>query len=182
MSRLNNNFVLFVPHWIARIMDREKLSYNEFFNLNDLRKHFSVEDLAILYWINNETGIFENSTGMMERNVWNTPAEWEYIDNQLKPMKPIAMDAIAARLGTAETSTVTAVTDDDYVPFKIINIGDMVSVFVVIQYPGQTDEHRSMLVTELLKLLYAHAGYDNMANNPLFKGYIERLALVNNAL
>jgi hypothetical protein len=163
-------------------MDREKLSYNEFFNLNDLRKHFSVEDLAILYWINNESGIFQNSTGMMEQNVWNTPLEWEYINNQLKPMKPIAMDAIKARLGTMDTSAIPVDVSDDYVPFKIVNIADKMSVFVVIQYPGQTNEHRELLITELLKLLYAHTGYDNMANNELFKGYIERLALVNNAL
>ncbi len=186
MSRLNNNFVLFVPDWVTRILDREKISYNKLFNLAELRKHLSVEDLAIIYWMNTENRIFKNSEYMMELNMWTSPQEREYIDNNLVPLKPIAKDAIESRLyqqnNIEQLQANTVDHDNEYVPFKIINIADKTSVFVVIQYPGGNSIHQSMLITELLKLLYAHAGYDDMANNQLFKGYIERLALANNIL
>jgi hypothetical protein len=118
---------------------------------------------------------------MMECNIWTSNEDVNYIQNQLVPSAPIALDAINARLGNNEM-TQSYTTASDYTPFKITNIADKKDVFVVVQYPGMTAEHNSMLVTELLKLLYAHEGYDNMANNQLFKSYIDKLALVNNVL
>ena len=181
MSKINKSVVLFVPHWIARALDNEGLSYNKLFNLSELRKHFSVEDLSILYWSNNKNDLFTNSYGMIECNIWTSADDVNYIQNQLIPTAPLALDAINARLGNNEM-TQSYITASDYTPFKITNIADKRNVFVVVQYPGMTAEHNSMLVTELLKLLYAHEGYDNMANNQLFKSYIDKLALVNNVL
>lgn len=182
MTPLQNNFVLFVPHWIARVMDREKLSYNVLFNLDSLKKHFSLEDLSVLYWMNNENDIFANSQYMMESSLWTSAKEIEYIHNSIIPMKAIAKDAIAARIKQDEGSGFAIDGSVETLPFKIVNIADKASVFVVVQYPGGSKTHQFMLVTELLKLLYAHAGYDSMASSQLFKGYIENLALVNNQL
>ena len=181
MSKTNKSVVLFVPHWIARVLDSEGLSYNKLFSLSGLRKHLSVEDLSILYWSNNINDLFTNSSGMMECNIWTSDEDVNYIANQLIPSQPIALDAINARLGNNEMNE-AYINTPNYTPFKITNIADKRNVFVVVQYPGMNAEHKSMLVTELLKLLYAHEGYDNMANNQLFKSYIEKLALVNNVL
>lgn len=181
MSKINKSVVLFVPHWVARTLDSEGLGYNKLFNLTDLRKYLSVEDLSILYWSNNHNELFKNSIGMMECNIWTSDEDVKYISNQLYPSEPLAMDAIRSRLGNNEMNEAYIKTPN-YVPFKIINIADKRNVFVVIQYPGMNAEYTSMLVTELLKLLYAHEGYDNMANNELFKSYIQKLAIVNNVL
>lgn len=182
MNPMNDSFVLFMPYWIARVMHREKLSYTTVFNLSEMRKYYSVEDLAILYWMNNRNGIFAESSGMMEQYIWTSEQERAYIQTNLVPMEPIAMDAIISRLNADNEMNAELVQSADYTPFTIKVIADKAPVFVVIQNPANKPEHKYALTTELLKLLYAYTGYDNMANSPLFKGYLTRLALVNNVL
>lgn len=181
MSPVDDKFVLFIPHWMANVLTREKLSYNTVFNLFEMKKYYSTEDLAILYWMNNKNAIFTESTGMMESYIWTSPQEIAYIESSIKPMEPLALDAIMSRLGDNEMNA-TVIQTGDYVPYKITSIADRASVFVVTMYPGNKPEHSFALITDILKLLYAHTGYDNMANSPLFKGYLTRLALLNNVL
>lgn len=182
MSPDKDGFVLFMPHWMAGVLVREKLSYSTVFDLFEMKKYYSVEDLAILYWMNNRNDIFSESSGMMESYIWTSRQEHDYIESSLKPMEPMAMDSIQARLKTDNEMNAQYTQSSDYVPFKITSIADKANVLVVTLYPSVSTEYKYQLITELLKLLYAYTGYDNMANSPLFKGYLTRLALVNNVL
>lgn len=183
MSHSKDKFVLFVPHWIARILDREHISYSKLLNLSELRKHLSIEDLSILYWFNIDHPLFAfardpnvayNDT--MLSYIWKAREDNDFVFNKLVPMEYLAKDAIRARLGE------TAQAQPDQEPFKINTISEVNLVFVVTVFPGGDSTRLTALSAALLKLLYAHTGYDDMARNPLFKGYIERLALANNAL
>lgn len=185
MSHSKDKFVLFVPHWIARILDRESISYSKLLNLSELRKHFSVEDLSILYWLNINHPIFTQtqnqqqydvSADMMTIRIWTSAEDRNFVYSKLIPMELMAKDAIRARLGEG------APVLEDQEPFKINTISEVDLVFVVTVHPGGDSTHQTALSAALLKLLYAHTGYDDMARNHLFKGYIERLALANNAL
>lgn len=182
MSHSKDKFVLFVPHWIARVLDREKISYSKLLKLSELRKHFSVEDLSILYWLNMDNPLFASSqskemqSDMMLAYIWKNKEDTDFVFNKLVPMEHLAKDAIAARL-----SEVTPEQEGND-PFTINTLSEIDLVFVVTVYLQRDATHLTALSAALLKLLYAHTGYDDMARNPLFKGYIERLALANNAL
>jgi hypothetical protein len=181
MSHSRDKFVLFVPHWIARILDREKISYTKLLNLSQLRSHLSVEDISILYWLNINHPLFSGSDGqeygdMMLSRVWKRIEDREYVINKIVPMEIIAKDAIASRLRTVNESST------DQPAFKINVVSEVDIVIVVTVFPGGDSNNLTALSSELLKLLYAHTGYDDMARSHLFKGYIERLALANNAL
>lgn len=212
MSHSKDKFVLFVPHWIARILDREKISYSKLLNLSELRKHFSVEDLSILYWLNRDHPLFVGAQSSdqntfyddpMLRRLWgacernNYPIfdavvfkqeDVDFVLNRLIPMEGIAKQAIQARLGSEYDYMLrTNGSEPDYVRddrerFEIVTLSETKLVFVVILHPGMDNTEQTALSAALLKLLYAHTGYDDMARNHLFKGYIERLALANNAL
>jgi hypothetical protein len=194
MSHSKDKFVLFVPHWITRVLDREKISYSKLLNLSELRKHFSTEDISILYWLNRNHPLFAGSEGYMANDpmvfsVWNNYLEdSEFVFNRLIPMEGIAKQAIQARLGSEYDYMLrTNGSEPDYVRndrerFEIVTLSETKLVFVVILYPGMDNTEQTALSAALLKLLYAHTGYDDMARNHLFKGYIERLALANNAL
>lgn len=183
MSHSKEQFVLFVPYWIAKVLDREKLNYNKLLNLTELRKHFSTEELSILYWLNRDHPLFASSEGYMADDpmlfsVWNNYLEdSEFVFKRLVPMEAIAKDAIRSRLGSESDYM-----QNDSERFKIVTLSESKLVFVVILYPGMDITQQTALSAALLKLLYAHTGYDDMARNHLFKGYIERLALANNAL
>lgn len=181
MSHSKEHFVLFVPHWIARTLDREKVNYSKLLNLTESKKHFSAEELSILYWLNKENALFKGMDG--ERGLYMYPQwaskdeEYSYVFNLLEPMKDIALQAIQARLGAAGAS--------EPIPengFKIVTLPENTLVFVVILYAEPDAAQSAALSAALLKLLYAHTGYDDMARSHFFKGYIERLALANNAL
>lgn len=181
MSPIKDSSVLFIPYWMARVMRREKLSYNIVFNLFEMKKYYSVEDLAVLYWMNSRNSIFEKSDRTMERNIWTSEPEWKYIENNLIPMQALAAETLAQRM-TPENSQITELQNERGVAYDIVSISDIAPVFVVIMHPSTNPEDTHALKTELLKLLYAHTGYDNMANSPLFKSYITKVALLNNAL
>ena len=186
MNQPKDQFVLFVPYWIAKVFDREKLTYNKLLNLTELRKHFSTEELSILYWLNRDHPLF-NMTGdpqdelrddIVLANVWTShPEDTNFVFDRLVPMKDIAKQAIAARLSTEEQYSF-----DGKDKFQIVTMSESKLYFIVIVYPGMDITQQTTLSAALLKLLYAHTGYDDMARNHLFKGYIERLALANNAL
>jgi hypothetical protein len=184
MSHSKSKFVLFVPYWITRILDREKISYSKLLKLSELRKHLSVEDISALYWLNINHPLFAGlqtesrlaMNDMMLTYIWKANEDIEFVTNKIVPMEQIANDAIRARLW-AEIPY-----PEGQEPFKINTISEMDLVFVVTVYPGGDSTYRASLSGALLKLLYAHTGYDDMARNHLFKGYIERLALANNAL
>ena len=184
MSHSKDQFVLFVPYWIAKVLDREKLNYNKLLNLTELRKHFSTEELSILYWLNRDHPLFSASKDQSELmddpmlSIWtNYIEDTDFVFSRLVPMEAIAKDAIRSRLG-GESDYV----QNDSERFKIVTLSESKLVFVVILYPGMDITQQTALSAALLKLLYAHTGYDDMARNHLFKGYIERLALANNAL
>lgn len=187
MNHPKDQFVLFVPYWIANVLDREKLNYNKLLDLTELRKILSTEELSILYWLNSDHPLFNTHASNIDRTPYDDPVlkgAWrctqedvEYVYSRLVPMRSIAKDAIASRLG-AESDTVTA----DGQKYKIVTLSETKLVFVVIVYPGIDNQDLSSMSNALLKQLYAHTGYDDMARNYLFKGYIERLALANNAL
>lgn len=196
MSHSKEQFVLFVPYWIAKVLDREKLNYNKLINLTELRKHFSTEELSILYWLNRDHPLFAGDRpadptimydDTMLRYVWNNypshnstilkEEDVDFVFSRLVPMEAIAKDAIRSRLGSESDYM-----QNDSERFKIVTLSESKLVFVVILYPGMDITQQTALSAALLKLLYAHTGYDDMARNHLFKGYIERLALANNAL
>lgn len=187
MSHSKDQFVLFVPYWIAKVLDREKLAYNNLLDLTELRKHFSTEELSILYWLNRDHPLFSLPIGseraelmddVMLTGAWTNGSEDnDFVFNRLVPMEAIAKDAIRSRLGSESDYM-----QNDSERFKIVTLSETKLVFVVILYPGMDITQQTALSAALLKLLYAHTGYDDMARNHLFKGYIERLALANNAL
>lgn len=186
MSHSKDQFVLFVPYWIAKVLDREKISYNKLLNLTELRKHFSTEELSILYWLNRDHPLFNMSSDPQDElrddivltNVWTGyPEDTNFVFDRLVPMKDIAKQALQARL----TNGVDLV-QDGIDCFRIVTLSESKLYFVVIVYPGMDSAQHTALSAALLKLLYAHTGYDDMARNHLFKSYIERLALANNAL
>lgn len=187
MNHPKDQFVLFVPYWIANVLDREKLNYSKLLSLTELRKILSTEELSILYWLNKDHALFKTYKSgidvspfddVMLKGVWHqTTQDVDYVHSRLAPMEEIAKDAITNRLGT-ESGDV-AVDGEKY---KIVTLSESKLVFVVIVYPGIDNQDLATMSTAILKLLYAHTGYDDMARNHLFKGYIERLALANNAL
>ena len=183
MSHSKDQFVLFVPYWIAKVLDREKVNYNKLLELSELRKYFSTEEISILYWLNKDHPLFSNSMSSMSGDpmlygVWSGYGEdAEYVSNRLVPMEGIAKEAIRARL----TNGVDLV-QDGIDCFRIVTLSESKLFFIVIVYPGMDAVQLTTLSAALLKLLYAHTGYDDMARNHLFKSYIERLALANNAL
>lgn len=186
MSQSKDQFVLFVPHWVTRVLDREKLAYNKLLNLNELRNHFSTEELSILYWLNRDHPLFRlptNADGLvmqdgMTNSIWtNYPEDTEYVFTRLRPMEEIAKQAIEARLSPTEQSA-----SDTGDKFKILALSESKLVLLVIVYPGVDKAQLTAMSNALLKQLYAHTGYDDMARNHLFRSYIERLALANNAL
>lgn len=187
MNHPKDQFVLFVPYWIANVLDREKLNYSKLLNLTELRKILSTEELSILYWLNRDHPLFSLPIGseraelmddVMLTGAWTSASEDnDFVFNRLVPMQAIAKDAITNRLGTE--SGYVAVDGEKY---KIVTLSESKLVFVVIVYPGIDNQDLATMSAAILKLLYAHTGYDDMARNHLFKGYIERLALANNAL
>lgn len=201
MSHSKDQFVLFVPYWIAKVLDREKLAYNNLLDLTELRKHFSTEELSILYWLNRDHPLFAGALSADQNTFYDDPMlrylwgacernnypifdavvfkqeDVDFVLNRLIPMEAIAKDAIRSRLGSE-----SAYMQNDSERFKIVTLSETKLVFVVILYPGMDITQQTALSAALLKLLYAHTGYDDMARNHLFKGYIERLALANNAL
>lgn len=180
MNVAKDVFVLFMPHWMENVLKREKLSYSTVFNLYELKKYCSMEDLAVLYWMNNKNAIFDDSWMIMEQYIWKTPQERSYIESNLFPMQSLAMDAINSRLNPHVNELGTP--REDYIPFKLTTVVNEQPVLVVTQYEAINSDNKHLLVTEILKQLYAHEGYDNMANSQLFKGYLYRLAIVNNVL
>lgn len=184
MSQPKSQFVLFVPYWIAKVLDREKINYNKLLSLTELRKHFSSEELSILYWLNRDHPLFSVSKDQSELmddpmlSIWtNYIEDTDFVFSRLVPMEAIAKEGIRARLGNASDYV-----QNDSERFNIVTLSESKLVFVVILYPGMDEAQQTTLSAALLKLLYAHTGYDDMARNHLFKGYIERLALANNAL
>ena len=183
MSHSKDQFVLFVPYWVAKVLDREKINYNKLLELSELRKYFSTEEISILYWLNKDHPLFTDSMSSMSDDpmlygVWGGYGEdAEYVSNRLVPMEGIAKQAIQARL----TNGVDLV-QDGIDCFRIVTLSESKLFFIVIVYPGMDAVQLTTLSAALLKLLYAHTGYDDMARNHLFKSYIERLALANNAL
>lgn len=186
MIKFDNSLILFVPHWMTDILNREGLKYNTLFDLDKMKQLFSLEDLSIFYWLNVNNVLLDQPQAGVEYSLWKTTNDDSYVANNILPMRSIAQDNIKVRLFNEDDVDAQQHCIDDKVvqspKFKLVSVIENSTITLVIQYPGGSSKDKHMLITELLKLLYAHAGYDSAASSVLFKGYIEKLALVNNVL
>lgn len=175
-----------VPYWVLKQLERNKLPLSTIFNLKEMLKISSMNDLAIMLSMNavskvNKVFFGEQSQEGLSK-YWACHSQDQY--NKLVQLIPLVV---------SETAPVTENFDDrlfasnnnvgDNIfknPFEIkytTNSFDVNDLMLIVIYPGyfggpNTEEIQKQLVREYLKQSYAFVDYSTVAKDPVFAGYL----------
>lgn len=175
-----------VPYWVLKQLERNKLPLSTIFNLKEMLKISSMNDLAIMLSMNTVSKV--NKVFFGEQSQEGLSQYWSgyfYNENyKLVQLLPLVV---------SETAPVTENFDDrlfasnnnvgDNIfknPFEIkytTNSFDVNDLMLIVIYPGyfggpNTEEIQKQLVREYLKQSYAFVDYSTVAKDPVFAGYL----------
>lgn len=165
--------LFFVPSWVWKVIQRNKLSREDFMNYNKIKEYLTDEDLACLWLINDRQNIF---IGSAEMNF-----SWAYTSN----VDEAKMEHILEISKAYEEEFATRLFSENDVgdkPFEIIDIDT--DTFVIVIYPGHfglstANQNRFNLARELLKIEYNRNNFTTCAKKSYFSPYLDQLIKAN---
>jgi len=177
MSTTLQKTVFFIPFWIKNIVERNHLSLKSILDLNILSDVASSEDLAMIALLNNCSekyfGFSISDCSALFFNWHKSNESQQKYFNHVEPLFSLVEQDLCARLFLVEAK------EDRYSnAFEIQDIDQ--GVVLVTIYPGyfggeENQTIQNNLIRDLVKLFYAHEGYDDMAKRQIFQQYIHRL-------
>lgn len=172
--------VLFIPHWIKCIIERNKLAPTTVLSLATLREFTSLEDLVLLCALNEDNSALFGKQCSFYQPWWsvkNSPGQTGEAEaavlGQIIQLAPLHKEGLQDRLFNEQTRQ-----EEHPEPFAILDLDE--NYLLVTIYPGffgssDAQLHQRSLTTTLLKALYNYYTYDDLAAHPLFEQYLARL-------
>jgi hypothetical protein len=166
--------VLFIPHWIREILERNNLPLGTVLSLNTLSGVLSGEDIACIIELNEQAAVyfgFDTNDVCGLHNNWLRQSESSAVFLSAMPLTKI-IDLKARLLDEGLRS-------EKYpLPFSVVDVGS--DTLVVIIFPGHFSResgrvNQKLLTRDLLKLFYAYEGFDQMAQRNLFSKFVADL-------
>ncbi len=183
LDQHRKRYPILVPYWIAKQINRNKLSYNVIFDLAKLSTICSSEDLATMLCLNTDSANRSIFLGTSDYSS-NLYGIWDRVGvdvNKLRHLAPLVDSKIKERLCV---DVVNNTLSSEYPkPFEIRSIdsdvGDDHALMIII-YPGHfggssTRQIQKQLVREYLKQSYVFSEYEAVAKDPLFLQYVRSL-------
>ncbi len=183
LDKHRKRYPILVPYWIAKQINRNKLSYDVIFDLAKLSTVCSKEDLATMLCLN---------TNLKHSRLFVGPAEfysslygvWDTVGsdaNKLFDLAPLVDSKIKERLCIEQGNNTLSSEYPNPFEIRSINsaIGDDHALMIII-YPGHfggfsTRQIQKQLVREYLKQSYVFSEYDAVAKDPLYLQYVRSL-------
>lgn len=179
--------IIFIPYWIRIMLDRNKLPLKSIFNLVELSKCLTTEDLACLYYVNEKSYLFTsldhrtNADIIYQSITYSTNEMRDIVVNKISPLLPLVEPIIKDRLLSDSCREINYPNAYEINDLDNDNVSFLENEFVLVTiYPGyfggvDSTITKINLIKDLMRLFYARRGYDNMANNQLFETYLNTL-------
>lgn len=191
--------VVFAPHWVVETLQRKRLPLTSILELNKLRGVLSAKDIVAIALLNDQCSELagdpnrQNSNHEVHRTyetfsyrtIWyetGATADRNWLDSTFNYLysEPIAKQDLDARLFSpdVDSNPFDAPSEKAFIIYDLDRNHTLISIQAGHFISGNVSGRRLLqleLVRAVLKVLYVHMPYNQIANTVWFGSYLSKL-------